>query len=80
MYFCNSVENLEIDRELYAINAAKFDDPIDSIIEKFKDHPSILNVNQIAFTPNTFSSGSVSEDDVGKAIKTLDSSKALSGK
>ena len=46
IYFCNSVENLEIDRELYANNAAKLDDSIDSIIEKFKDHPSILNINQ----------------------------------
>ena len=76
IYFCNSVENLEIDRELYANNVAKLDDPIDSIIEKFKDHPSVLNINQKAFTPNTFSFRSVSEDDVGKAIKTLDSSKA----
>ena len=76
IYFCNSVEILEIDRELYANNAAKLDHPIDSIIEKFKDHPSILNINQKAFTPNTFSFQSVSEDDVGKAIKTLDSSKA----
>ena len=76
IYLCNSVENLEIDRELYANNAAKLDDPIESIIEKLKDYPSILNVNQKAFTPNTFSFRSVSEDDVGKAIKTLDSSKA----
>ena len=74
--FCNSVENLEIDRELYANNAAKLDDPIDSIIGNFKDHPSILNINQKAFTPDTFSFRSVSEVDVGKAIKTLDSSKA----
>ena len=51
---------------MYANNAAKLDDPIDSIIEKFNDHPSILN---------TFSFRSVSEDNVGKAIKTLDSSK-----
>ena len=76
IYFCNSVENLEIDRELYVNNAAKLDDPIDSIIDKFKDPSSILNINQKAFTLNTFSFRSVSEDDVGKAIKPLDSSKS----
>ena len=37
------------------LNFKTADDLIDNIIEKFNDHPSILNINQKAFTPNTFS-------------------------
>ena len=76
IFFSRSVENLEIDRDLCVNNAAKLDDPIDNVIQTFKDHPSIVSISQKGFTPNSFSFKNVSEENVYEVINNLDSSKA----
>ena len=75
-FFCNSVNNLEIDRNFYVYNEANLDDPIDNIIEKFKYHPSIVSINQKGFKSNNFFFQLVSEKDVFRVISNIDSSKA----
>ena len=75
-FFSKSVETLEIDRELYVNNVTMIEDPIENIIQKFNDHPSILRIKEKGFSPNSFSFQSVSEDDVSEAINGLNSSKA----
>ena len=76
IFFSRSVENLEIDRDLCVNNAAKLDDPIDNIMQTFKDHPSIVSISQKGFTPNSFSFKNVLEENVYEVINDLDSSKA----
>ena len=76
IFFSNLIENLAIDRGLYVNNAAKIDDPIDNIIETFKNHPSIFSMNQKGYTLKSFSFKIVSEDDVYEVINNLDSTKA----
>ena len=75
-FFINSVNNLEIDRDLYVNKAANFDDPIENIIEKFKDHPSIMRIKRKGFLPSIFSLQCVSETDVNWVIQHIESSKA----
>ena len=55
---------------------ANLDDPIENIIEKFKDHPSIVSINQNGFTSNNFSFQFVSENDVYRVINNIHSSKS----
>ena len=74
-YFIESVQNLEIDLEMYVNKITILDDPIDNI-EKFKDHPSILWIPQKQFPPNSFSFVCVTEEDVRVTIKRLNSKKA----
>ena len=55
---------------------ANLEHPIENIIEKFKDHPSIVSINQNGFTSNNFSFQFVSENDVYKVINNIDSYKS----
>ena len=76
-YICiESVQNLEIDREMYVKKVTILDNPIDSIIEKFKDHPSILRITQKQFPSNSFSFACVCEENVMETIECLNSKKA----
>ena len=68
------MKNLEIDRDFYVNNMANLDDPIENIIEKFKDHPSIVSINQNGFTSNNFSFQFVSENDVYRVFNNIDKS------
>ena len=52
------------------------DDPVDNIIEKFRNHPSILKIKATYFQEDSFSFFVVSENDVCPVIKNNDSSKA----
>ena len=67
-FFSNSMKNLEVDRDFYVNNLTNLDDPVENIIEKFKDHPSIVSINQNGFTSNTISFQFVSENDVYRVI------------
>ena len=64
------------DRELCVHKGSYFDDPILNIIEKLKDHPSIVSINQRGYMPNSFSFQFVSDDVVSMVINDMDSSKA----
>ena len=56
---------------------ANLDHPIENIVEKFKDHPSI---NHNGFTSNNFSFQFVSENDVYRVISNTDSKEQYSPK
>ena len=68
------MKDLEIDRDFYvSLIWLSLDDPIENITEKFKDHPSIVSINQNGFTSNNFSFQFVSENDVYMVINNIDS-------
>ena len=69
------VKCLEIDRELYVHKGSYIDDPILNIIEKLKNHPSIVSINQRGYMLNNFSFQFVSDDVVSMVINDMDSSK-----
>ena len=75
-FFSNSVQNLDIDRNLFVDNGTILADPIDNIIETFKDHPSVASINQKGFIRNSFSFQNVVDDDVFEIINNLNTSKA----
>ena len=64
------MNNLEVDRDIYVNNMANLDGPIANIIGKFKDHPSIVNINQLGFTSKNFSIQFVSENHVYRVINS----------
>ena len=76
IFFSNSVQNLDIDRNLFVDNGIILADPIDSITETFKDHPSVVSINQKGFIRNRFSLQNVADDDVFEIINNLNTSKA----
>ena len=75
-FFSNSVSKLAIDHDLHVNKGINLIDPVRNIIEKFKEHPSIVSINQKMFMPNSFSFKSVSENDIICVINNIDSSKA----
>ena len=52
------------------------DNVIDSIIDKYKEHPSIELIKVNLPEPNTFTVRKASKDDIIKIIKGLDSTTA----
>ena len=75
-FFSNSVQNLDIDRNLFVDNGTILADPANNIIETFKDHPSVVSINQKGFIRNSFSFQNVVDDDVFEIIDNLNTSKA----
>ena len=71
----DSVNKLDINRELFTTKA-NMDDPVDNIIEKFNNPPSILNIKAKCFQEDSFYFQVVSENDVCRVIRNIDSSKA----
>ena len=71
-FYASVVENLGIDNE----NMKLSDENIDSLVDKFKNHPSILKIKQHYNSENKFSFSPVNIDDVEKEIDGLDASKA----
>ena len=67
---------MAIDHDLHVNKGINLIDPVRNIIEKFKEHPSIVSINQKMFMPNSFSFKSVSENDIICVINNIDSSKA----
>ena len=66
---------MDINRELFT-NKTNLDDPVEDIIAKFANHPTILKIKEKGFQANRFSFLFVSENDVCSVIKNVDSSKA----
>ena len=74
-YLNNAVISLDINRELHT-DVSTSSDPVISAIEKYKNHPSILKLNERM--PNfTFNFQSVSESDMLCMIQSIDSTKAF---
>ena len=79
-YFTNVVSNLKI--PLYqdtnfarGIEPFVGDDPITFILEKYKNHPSIIAIKNICHENKTFNFETIKRGDVLKKIKSLDCSK-----
>ena len=77
-FFTDPVLNLEINRVLHTdvFNSA---DPITSAIQKYKNHPSILKLDEIQF--QTYFRGRydkpISEEDMTNMIQSIDTSEAF---
>ena len=74
-FFNDLVKKLDINRELFSTEANMFD-PVDNIIERFRNHPSILKIKAKCFQVDSFSFLVVSESDICRVIKNIDSSNA----
>ena len=70
-FFSDSVNKLDINRELFTTKA-NMDDPV----ETFSNHPSVLNIKAKCFQEDSFYFHVVSENDVCRVIRNIDSSKA----
>ena len=70
------MKTLEVDCDFYVNDMANLDCPIENIIEIFKDHPSIVSINQNGFTSNNLSFKFVSENDVYRVINNIHSPKS----
>ena len=71
-FFSNSVSKLAIDDDLHVNKGINLINPVCNIIEKFKEHPSIVSMNQKMFMPNSFSFKSVSENDIICVINNIE--------
>ena len=77
-YFIEAVENLEIEQFIsddisYSENN---DGNIDSIIEKYQSHPSILKIKEIVKLETKFKFNDITENDIYNKINTFDTKKA----
>ena len=74
-FFNHAVFTLDVNRELHT-DVSTSSGPVISAIEKYKNHPSILKLNERM--PNlTFNFQSVLENDMLCMIQSIDSTKAL---
>ena len=74
-FFSDAVFSLDINRELHT-DVSTSSNPVISAIERYKNHPSILKLNEKM--PNlTFNFQSVSENDMLCMIRSIDSTKAF---
>ena len=75
--FSNAVKNLNIDFNWEpTTDVSTIADPIDKVIEKFKDHPSILKINEKIEVTDRFEFTKVSEQDVLDLVAEFDTKKA----
>ena len=76
-YYSNAVKslNLQCDSE-HLSDVSDETDPIERAIKKFKNHPSIINVNQNIPKTTNFEFSQVDIDSIKKMIDNLDSSKS----
>ena len=76
-FFADAVSKLEIpSTEHLEVNSEHINDPIMKAINKYKDHPSIIAINQNFNNCNSFSFNKVTTEIIGKEISKLDSTKA----
>ena len=69
-FFIDTAKCLEIDRQLNVSNFVS-DNAVDKAINMFKNHPSIIKVNQAGCVRDKFSFLHVSDDNVFRAINSI---------
>ena len=75
--YSNAVKNLNIEFEWQPTSdLSQIEDPIDKVIEKFKDHPSILKIKERVEVLQQFEITKVSEEHILDLIAELDTKKA----
>ena len=75
-FFSDAAINLEIDRTLHTL-VSNASDPVTIAIERYKNHPSIIKLNQECFPKFSFDFQHIFETDILVVIENLDSSKAF---
>ena len=79
-FFEHTGDNLEIQEyqsdHNIDINSIS-DDPIDYAIEKYKNHPSIVMINENVLFESRFSFTTVNEDDIQREILNIDKKKQV---
>ena len=78
-YFIEAVENLEIQEfvpDIDFVHSKDGDDNIDSIIRKYKSHPSILKIKENVKVETKFKFIDITEEEIEIGIKKLDPKKA----
>ena len=75
-FFSDAAINLEIDRTLHTL-VSNASDPVTIAIERCKNHPSIIKLNQECFPKFSFDFQHIFETDILVVIENLDSSKAF---
>ena len=76
-YFIDAVESLDIDRNFITNSNLPIEDSVDRYIDMYKNHPSIMKINQKGFQKNSFSFHHVSARNVADIIANLDSSQPI---
>ena len=74
-FFSDAVNDLDIDRSLHKECMVSTDDPVEKYIKMYKNHPSILRINQQVYLQNTFSFLPISESSIHGVICNINSSK-----
>ena len=69
--FTNIVENLDIQGYNCNYRGDRNSDQISSIIDKFKDHPSIFNIKERIYINEKISLVEISENDITTVINNL---------
>ena len=78
-YFIESVQNLDIEKFAsdgeQEIQTENIDEVIEQILEKYKSHPSILNIKKNVKVENKFNFNDVTEDKIYSRIRLMDPKK-----
>ena len=75
-FFKDAVNNLNIHENEFIVNKVEvISNPIDDIIKKFSDHPSIKDINNNVI-PGTFNFMEITKDDIEFEINKLNASKS----
>ena len=82
-FFTNTVSNLKIspyqDTDFaIGLDPVVGDDPINFILEKYKNHPSIIAIKNFCHENFFFNFETIKRDDILKKIESLDVSKCSS--
>ena len=75
-FFSDAVNDLDINRGLHINYTVNADHPVEKFIEMYKNHPSILRINQEGFLHNKFSFVQTSESSILNVISNINSTKA----
>ena len=75
-FFSDAVSKLDIDSYLHTNSASGLNESVTIAIEKYKNHPSILKLNENGFTHANFSFQPISNKNMQMVITNMDSSKA----
>ena len=76
-YFNNAVKSLNLQCSKEHLNdVSNENDPFEIAIKRFKDHPSIVNINENIPKTTTFNFNEIGSDSIKKMIDNLDSRKS----
>ena len=63
-FFSDAVNELDIDRSVHVEYVTNINNPIDKAIAMFKNHPSILSINELGYSQNNFSFQPIYESNI----------------